>query len=105
MESSNSNQPTTVVDPSEPGTAEEQKAAVELSATVENIVIDEDVVNIENVASSSEKGIDYDKLLDKFGCFPLTHELKEKVERLTEMKLHRFLRRGIFFCHRDLDLI
>ena len=35
----------------------------------------------------------------------MTHELKEKMERLTQMKLHRFIRRGIFFCHRDLDAI
>lgn len=76
-----------------------------MSADAQNIEIDEDVVNIENVSTTSEKGIDYEKLLVKFGCFPLTAELKEKMEKLTNMKLHRFLRRGIFFCHRDLDLI
>jgi len=29
----------------------------------------------------------------------------ERIERLTEMKAHRFIRRGIFFCQRDLKQI
>jgi tryptophanyl-tRNA synthetase len=28
-----------------------------------------------------------------------------KIEALTKQKAHRFLRRGIFFCHRDIDKI
>ena len=56
------------------------------------------------VQAASDKGIDYDKLIEKFGCYPLTDELKERMERATGEKLHRFLRRGIFFCHRDLDV-
>ena len=27
------------------------------------------------------------------------------IEKLTGEKPHRFLRRGIFFCHRDMEII
>lgn len=65
----------------------------------------EDVVTAFNIVAASEKGIDYEKLLVKFGCSPLTEDLKQKIERLTGMKPHRFIRRDIFYCHRDLDLV
>ena len=54
--------------------------------------------------AASDKGIDYDKLVDKFGCSKMTAELIEKIEKLTGEKPHRFIRRGMFFCHRDLDI-
>ena len=28
-----------------------------------------------DIQASSEKGIDYDKLIDKYGCFPITQEM------------------------------
>ena len=31
--------------------------------------------------------------------------LKDKIEALTGVKAHRFIRRDIFYAHRDLDLI
>lgn len=34
----------------------------------------------------------------------MTPELIEKIEKLTGEKPHRFIRRGMFFCHRDLDI-
>jgi tryptophanyl-tRNA synthetase len=34
----------------------------------------------------------------------MTDELRAKIETLTGEKPHRFIRRGIFFCHRDLDI-
>ncbi|KAF6000921.1 hypothetical protein F1559_002873 [Cyanidiococcus yangmingshanensis] len=49
--------------------------------------------------------VDYDKLIAEFGTAPLTPALVERVERLTGRKAHHFLRRGIFFSHRDLDQI
>jgi len=66
--------------------------------------VDEDVVTGTEVLAASDKGIDYDKLVDKFGCFKMTPELYDKIEKLTGAKPHRFIRRGIFFCHRDLDV-
>ena len=50
----------------------------------------------------SEGAIDYDKLIESFGSQPLSPEILERMERLTGKKVHRFLRRGIFFSHRDI---
>ena len=54
--------------------------------------------------AGSDKGIDYDKLIDKFGCSRITPELISQIERITGEKAHRWIRRGIFFCHRDLNV-
>jgi tryptophanyl-tRNA synthetase len=54
---------------------------------------------------AGEKGVNYSKLVDKFGCFTITEDQKKRIERLTKQPPHRFLRRDIFFCHRDLDVI
>ena len=58
-----------------------------------------------NVTSTSEKGIDYDKLIDKYGCFKISDEMVARIEKLSGERAHRFIRRGIFFCQRDLDVI
>ncbi|KAG8375281.1 hypothetical protein BUALT_Bualt10G0084100 [Buddleja alternifolia] len=52
---------------------------------------------------TAEKGgkIDYDKLIDKFGCQRLDQSLIDRVARLTRRPPHVFLRRGVFFAHRD----
>ncbi|KAJ4886164.1 Nucleotidylyl transferase superfamily protein [Raphanus sativus] len=49
--------------------------------------------------------IDYDKVIEKFGCKRIDESLIDRVERLTCRKAHVFLRRGFFFAHRDLDEI
>lgn len=54
--------------------------------------------------------IDYRKLIEKFGSTEITPALLERIERLTVGRghvpcLHPWLRRGIFFSHRDLDHI
>ena len=54
---------------------------------------------------AGDKGVDYDKLIDKYGCYKIKPEQLEKIEKLTGKKPHRFLRRNIFFCQRDLDVI
>mmetsp|Transcript_7070 Transcript_7070/g.10446 ORF Transcript_7070/g.10446 Transcript_7070/m.10446 type:complete len:405 (+) Transcript_7070:643-1857(+) len=51
--------------------------------------------------------IDYNKLVDNFGSKLISEELLARLERLTVgrgtvPRLHRFLRRNIFFSHRDL---
>ena len=73
---------------------------------VEEQVMDEDgdIVTGTEVMAASDKGIDYDKLVDKFGCTKMNPELIAKIEKLTGKKPHRFIRRGMFFCHRDLDV-
>jgi len=47
--------------------------------------------------------IDYERLIVTFGSLPLTEPLIQRIERLTNRRAHRFLRRGLFFSHRDLS--
>lgn len=54
---------------------------------------------------ANEGGIDYDKLLKKFGCSAITPQLISRIEALTGKRAHHLLRRGIFFSHRDLNLL
>ncbi len=49
--------------------------------------------------------VDYDKLMKEFGTQPLTDSLIERVKKITKGDLHYFLRRKIFFTHRDFDFI
>lgn len=49
--------------------------------------------------------IDYDKLITSFGTRTIDAALLERLERLTGVKPHPFLRRGHFFSHRELNLI
>ena len=67
---------------------------------------DEMVVNAFEVKGK----IDYSKLVDKFGSKLIDKSLLERLERLTVGRgtvpyLHRFLRRDIFFSHRDMTKI
>ncbi|KAG0713165.1 Tryptophan--tRNA ligase, cytoplasmic [Chionoecetes opilio] len=66
---------------------------------------EEDIVTPQSVQASSNKGIDYDKLVDRFGSSRIDSALLEKFERITGHKPHRFLRRNIFFSHRDMHRI
>jgi tryptophanyl-tRNA synthetase len=64
---------------------------------------DDMVVNVEEVKGK----IDYTKLVDKFGSTLIDDDLLAQLEAETVGKgrvpnLHRFLRRGMFFSHRDL---
>lgn len=48
--------------------------------------------------------VDYDKLISIFGTQPITRELLGRIESLAG-ELHVLLRRGVFFSHRDLDIL
>ena len=50
----------------------------------------------------SDGAIDYDRLIAQFGTQRLDPALVQRFEAITGHKAHRFLRRGIFFSHRDL---
>ncbi|RWW45041.1 hypothetical protein BHE74_00049151 [Ensete ventricosum] len=63
---------------------------------------DEQVVNPWEVTAKDGGKIDYDKLIEKFGCQRLDESLVRRVERLTGRPAHVFLRRGVFFAHREL---
>jgi len=56
-------------------------------------------------AKNKDKGIDYDKLITKFGSKKIEPDLLTKMARLTKQPVHTFLRRGLFFSHRDLDTV
>ncbi|KAJ3174724.1 tryptophan--tRNA ligase [Geranomyces variabilis] len=45
--------------------------------------------------------IDYNKLIQQFGTRPIDQALLDRMERLTGRRPHTFLRRGLFFSHRD----
>jgi len=44
--------------------------------------------------------IDYNKLIDQFGCTAIDDSLLERMERITGKPVHPWLRRGLFFSHR-----
>ncbi|KAL0269107.1 UNVERIFIED_CONTAM: hypothetical protein PYX00_006942 [Menopon gallinae] len=67
--------------------------------------LNEDFVDPWNVVSSSDTGIDYDKLIKRFGSSRIDDELLKRFEKVTGTAVHHLLRRGIFFSHRDLHLI
>lgn len=52
-----------------------------------------------------ETEIDYDKLINQFGCEKIENNLIEKIEKITGKKAHHLLRRGIVFAHRDLNVV
>ncbi|XP_062611739.1 tryptophan--tRNA ligase, cytoplasmic-like, partial [Saccostrea cucullata] len=66
---------------------------------------EEDIVNPWEVSTHSAKGVDYDKLIRKFGSTKIDHALIKRIENLTGRPVHHLLRRGIFFSQRDLEMI
>ena len=84
--------------------AEAQKAAA--AAKVDAAEDEEMIVTTETVSGK----IDYTKLVEQFGSQLIQPSLMQRLEALTVgqgrvPKLHRFLRRDIFFSHRDLDIL
>lgn len=81
-------------------------AAVEMDATT--TAADgggEQVVTPWDVEGGADGKIDYAKLVNDFGCSTIDEALVARIERVTGCKAHPFLRRGMFFAHRELDLI
>lgn len=52
-----------------------------------------------------EGEVDYAKLVEEFGVDLITEELKERLRKHMAGELHPYIRREIFFSHRDLDWI
>jgi tryptophanyl-tRNA synthetase len=57
------------------------------------------------VVDGQVQAIDYDKLINEFGSKRIDSDLIARFERLTGRRAHRFLRRGIFFSHREFNEI
>ncbi|PIK51377.1 putative tryptophan--tRNA ligase, cytoplasmic [Apostichopus japonicus] len=66
---------------------------------------EEDVVDPWTVKAVDDKGVDYDKLIEKFGSKRIDKALLKRFEKVTGHKPHHMLSRGIFFSQRDLDFI
>ncbi|CAB4286657.1 unnamed protein product [Prunus armeniaca] len=64
---------------------------------------EEQVVNPWTVSAKGGGKIDYDKLIDQFGCQRIDQSLVDRIHRLTSRTPHVFLRRGVFFAHRPLS--
>ncbi|BFF93001.1 tryptophan--tRNA ligase cytoplasmic [Drosophila madeirensis] len=87
-------------EPVETGTdAQAQEGGAAAGAAVE------DVVDPWNVASSNDTGVDYDKLIKRFGSSKIDDELIARFEKITGKPAHHLIRRGMFFSHRDLHTI
>lgn len=57
------------------------------------------------MSGGADGKVDYNKIVADFGVSLLTQDLVARVERLTGRPAHPFLKRGIFFAHRDLHEI
>ncbi|KAJ8309168.1 hypothetical protein KUTeg_014042 [Tegillarca granosa] len=66
---------------------------------------DDDFVTPWEVQSHSAKGVDYDKLIKRFGSSKIDDELIQRIEKITGKPVHHFLRRKMFFSHRDMHQI
>ncbi|XP_022325682.2 tryptophan--tRNA ligase, cytoplasmic-like [Crassostrea virginica] len=78
---------------------------MEKNLSTENQGEEDDIVNPWEVASHSAKGVDYDKLIRKFGSTKIDEGLIERIEKSTGKPVHHLLRRGIFFSQRDMEMI
>ena len=58
-----------------------------------------------NVDTDDAAGVDYETLIKEFGCSKLLEETVQRFEKLFNIKAHHFLRRKIFFCHREFNKI
>lgn len=83
-----------------------------MSATDEKTTIKEDEEDEEDdqvitpwTTKCGERGFQYDRLIEKFGVQPIDQGLIERFEKVTGHKAHPWIRRGIFFAHRELDKI
>ncbi|XP_077321350.1 tryptophan--tRNA ligase, cytoplasmic-like [Lithobates pipiens] len=65
----------------------------------------DDFVDPWTVQTGSAKGVDYDKLIVRFGSSKIDEDLIGRIERVCGHRAHHFLRRGIFFSHRDMHQI
>ncbi|CAB1334900.1 unnamed protein product [Coregonus sp. 'balchen'] len=49
--------------------------------------------------------VDYKQVTVRFGSSKIDQELVDRIESVSGQKAHRFLRRGIFFSHRDMHQV
>merc|ERR1712038_485257 len=65
----------------------------------------EDIVTPWDVKAKDDTGIDYEKLVEQFGCTRIDDALIQRFESLTGRKCHHLIRRGLIYSHRELHEI
>jgi hypothetical protein len=45
-------------------------------------------------------GVDYDKLVERFGCKVIDDALRKKMEEVTKKPLHTLIKRGVIYSHK-----
>ena len=75
-----------------------------MSEEIEEKRIEEETTKVTPWEVTSTTGIDYMKLIKQFACQPIDAALVRRFEKVTRMKAHPWLRRGIFFSHKDLNI-
>src|SRR5271170_6477211 len=60
----------------------------------------EQIINPFEVIAADENGIDYDKVIEKFGTRRIDQAMLDRFEKSTGHKPHRYLTRGHFFSQR-----
>ena len=80
----------------------------EIKENISETKTEEELKNEKNekVTPWEVKGnIKYEKLVEEFGTQIITEELIERFEKVTKKPIHPWVKRGLFFSHRDLNLI
>eukprot|EP01116_Phalansterium_solitarium_P006320 TRINITY_DN18624_c0_g1_i1.p1 TRINITY_DN18624_c0_g1~~TRINITY_DN18624_c0_g1_i1.p1 ORF type:complete len:413 (-),score=150.89 TRINITY_DN18624_c0_g1_i1:199-1437(-) len=77
---------------------------------VPSIMADDDIqkvtpweVKVTTKDGAAGGGIDYNKLIVQFGSSKIDQALIDRFERLTGKRAHHWLRRGLFFSHREFN--
>lgn len=78
-------------------------AEEELGKTAAEGQGDQVVTPWEAKAGEGQASIDYNKLIRQFGSMKIGDDILKRIEAVTKQKVHHFLRRGVFFSHRDLE--
>lgn len=78
----------------------------DVTSPTEHTESGEQVITPWDVVAGSSGEIDYAKLIRDFGSEEITEQQLQRIQRLTGGKpVHHWLRRKLFFSHRDLDVI
>lgn len=72
---------------------------------ITDVISDKKILGVNNLVTPWEVSgrIDYMKLVNNFGTQLITEELKERFEKVTKHKLHPWIKRNLFFSHRELN--
>lgn len=73
--------------------------------TEQSSTVDDEEQTVTPWEVTSKDGINYMKLIQKFGCSPIDGKLIKRWEQVTRMRAHTFLRRGLYFSQQDLEKV